>query len=108
MTQELAKNLPLLQHWCCTTAGGKAKICKSHRNELCRCIRDVSYNVLKGNLKLNPTTMKRLEPYKSDLRAFASKSVTEKDKLKRLNQHGGAIFPILLPVLSLIAQQLLK
>ncbi len=63
---------------------------------LCECV----LNLLEGNIKVSPKTLNELQRHKKPLRDLVDKSVSKSDKKKILEQKGGFLPALLIPVLS--------
>lgn len=73
-----------------------------------KAICEVADNTLKGNVKLNPKQKSRLSRYKKVLRRLARRGENWKVKKRVLLQKGGAIIPLLLPLLGGVLGSLFK
>jgi len=75
-----------------------------------KALTEISYNILRGNIKLSPITTAQLQRYKKTLRQLASRKTTCTHKRHLINQCGGGAFlPLILgPVISMLAGSLLK
>jgi predicted RNA-binding Zn ribbon-like protein len=69
-----------------------------------RCLtdaaREMSYNTLRGNVRLNPAQKKALTRYKAALRKLAAHSTSQTERKRVVLQKGHGIFSILLPLLA--------
>ena len=85
---------------------GKRNTCKKILNNggkgLMRCLCEISYNILKGNVPLTITQKKKLSPYKNILRKLGRKNKLSLTKKKNLAQKGGFLNALLAPVLTLL------
>ncbi len=64
------------------------------------CICDCAYNLLSGNLPLDPAHVKRLKRHKTVVRKLGSKQVPLEEKTE-LIQSGGFLAALLTPLLTL-------
>lgn len=103
----LRSNLPLLQKYVESGKVERTKMCRHYKNEMCKCLRLISHNVLQRNLPLTRSQLNELRPFQDDLRAFSSKRVPNKQKLRVLNQKGGALLPILIPAVITLVSELI-
>lgn len=86
--KETKKRLSLLKHF--------------DESKLSRAIREMSYNVLHGNIKLTDEQKKKLRRYRKILRELADPK-TKKSKFRKLvTQKGSGIplIPLLVPIVS--------
>lgn len=101
----LRSNLPLLEKFSISNDREKKKLCKHYRNEICKCMRLIAHNLLEKNIPITEENLNKLRPHEKSIRLFASPKISNKKKLKSLNQTGGALLPILIPaVASLIGE----
>ena len=72
---------------------------------------EISLNTLKGNIKLNPSSYKKMQKYKKVLRTLASKKASVNKRKKIVKQHGGFLpflIPAALSVVSSIVPEIVK
>lgn len=79
----------------------KRKIIKECDRHLIDCFCECSKNILKGNVPLKESQLRKLRREKKNLRALALKRTPLKKKRKIL-QKGGFIGALLTPVLSIL------
>lgn len=73
---------------------------------LIKAIDECIENVLNGNVKLNPTQLKKLKKYKNHLRKVKRSCERWSSKKKVIIQSGGAFLPaLLLPIIGAIASK---
>lgn len=79
--------------------------------ELIHCVSECCQNVLKGNVPLSPTQLRKLKPKRQVLRQLADKKVSVPKKKKIINQNGGFL-PLLAlaaaPVVTSLAKEVLR
>jgi len=83
-----------------TTAPAKSRkiaLKNASSGELCS-VCEVSKNLIKGNIPVSPCQKKKLSKYKALLRTLANRRVKLETK-RRLLQQGGAILPLLAPLI---------
>lgn len=73
-----------------------------------KAICEIADNTLKGNVKLNPKQKGKLSRHKKVLRKLARRGENWKVKKRVLIQKGGAIIPLLLPLLGGVLSSLFK
>src|SRR5437867_10531743 len=106
MTKLLKKyihHLHLLNHTCCKN---RNVIIRNSSPELIRCICEVCYNLLRGNIPLTKTKKQKLKQYRNIIRYLGSKQ--EKNlalKKQKLVQRGGFL-PIVLPTILTVAAEI--
>jgi len=77
--------------------------------DLVKCLAEISLNLLKGVIPVNPTQKKKLKRYRRLLHELADKKVSLRTKKEKLNQQGGSLLGLLLPtVLSTLGNLLIK
>lgn len=64
-----------------------------------RLLREVAYNVLKGNVPLSPGQLRKLKRYKAGVRLLSCRGTSLKRRLA-LTQKGGFLSAILTPLLG--------
>ena len=69
-------------------------------------LREIAYNLLKGNLKLTKKQLSNLKKHKKAVRVVASKKPSIKRRIK-LEQRGGFLSALLTPVLTALAGSIL-
>jgi hypothetical protein len=105
MSDRMKKYLPTLKRIHRLGEGAKKKLIKECDGKLIDCFCECSKNILKGNVPLKQTQLKRLRREKKNLRALALKKTSLKKKRKIL-QKGGFIGAILPPVLTVLSSLL--
>lgn len=87
---------------CCKESRRRRGMLTAGGRRLQKAIREVCFNLLKGNIKLAPRQLVKLRRYKRQIRALALKKTTLKKRIV-LNQKGGflqALLPIAISTLS--------
>lgn len=67
-----------------------------------KCIEEICYNTVNGNVKLNAGELKKLKRYKKAIRFVAQPKVSISRKKKALIQHGGFLPTLIGIVLSAV------
>jgi len=83
-------------------------IIKNCSGELVKTISECVLNMLLVNLQLTACQKKRLQKFKSPLRALADKRVSISSKKRLLNQRGGVLVPLLSAILLTIASLIFR
>jgi len=83
-------------------------IIKNCSSELVKTISECVLNVLRNNLQLTACQKKRLQKFKSPLRALADKKVSISGKKRLFNQRGGFLVPLLSAILPTIASLIFR
>jgi hypothetical protein len=73
-----------------------------------KAVCEIADNTLKGNVRLSSQQKSRLARYKKVLRKLARRGENWKIKKRVLIQKGGALIPLLLPLLGGVLSSLLK
>lgn len=77
--------------------------------DLVLAISECAYNVLKGNVTLNKSQIRKLKRYKQQLRTLGQKHISTKKKKKVLQSGRGFFLPALLaPLIGTVLTSLLK
>lgn len=71
-----------------------------------RLLREIAYNLLKGNVKLTKRQLSNLRKHKKAVRTLASKKPSLQKRIK-LEQKGGFLTALLSPVLAALAGSIL-
>lgn len=86
----------------CRDKQRKEKILKEGGPPLQHAIREVSHNILKGNVPLTAKQKTKLKKHAKEVRELAKKKTSLKKRLS-IEQKGGFLSPLLLPVLGAVA-----
>ncbi len=99
--------LKLLRSLCrCKKATSRRARIERGGPALQKSLREVAHNVLKGNVRLSKGQLSKLRKHKAGVRALASKS-TSLNRRKAIQQRGGFLSSLLLPVLGSLASGIL-
>lgn len=106
-SDRLNRNLQAIQ----TLSNSKRKqrdILLQHANrDLIDCVCDCAHNILKGNVPLKEAEFKYLNKYRCSLRKLSNKKLKSKERKDLIiNQRGGFLPQLLIPVIS-VASSLL-
>lgn len=77
-------------------------ILKSARSCLFYAISEIARNILIKNIPLTRQQLRKLLPYKKDIRNIAKKSISLKKRKHIINQSGGFLGPLLIPALTVL------
>lgn len=109
MSQCVIKNLPLLKTLASASPKLRHMILEKGNLQLIKAIVECIENVLKGNIPIEAASFKKLKKHKSALRAVSKTPNKLSQKKKVIIQKGGAFLPaLLLPVISVLAEKLLR
>lgn len=97
----MRRYLPTLRRIHRLGEGAKRKLIKECDKNLINCFCECSKNVLKGNVPLKESQLKKLRREKHNLRSLALKK-TSLTKKRKILQKGGFIGALLPPILSII------
>ena len=80
----------------------KRGIIEKASTEFIRCLCDCSYNILKGNVQIEPSNKRKLSKHKTKLRQLSNKKVSLKKKQKNVQTGGflSGLLNALAPVLG--------
>lgn len=109
MSQCVIKNLSVLRTLASSPPKLRRMILETGNLQLIKAIVECIENVLKGNIPIEESSLKKLKKHKSALRAVLKSPNKLSKKKKVIVQKGGAFLPaLLLPVISVLAQKLLR
>lgn len=109
MSQCVIKNLPLLKILVSSPPKLRRKILETGSLQLIKAIVECIENVLKGNIAIEESELKKLKKHKSTLRAVSKAPNKLSQKKKVIIQKGGAFLPaLLIPVITVLAEKLLQ
>ena len=67
-------------------------------SDIIRLLSEMCFNLLRGNVRLNATQVKRLKRHKRTIRTLANRTLSIKEKRRKLQL--GGFLPLVLPVIS--------
>lgn len=109
MSKCVIKNLPALHELATTSAKNRRKILEKASLQLIKAIVECIENVLKGNVTLKKSNIKKLKSYKTTICKIFNTKKKLAEKKKAIVQSGGSFLPALLvPVISILAEKLLR
>lgn len=109
MSQCVIKNLPVLKTLALAPPKLRRMILETGNLQLIKAIVECIENVLKGNIPIEETSLKKLKKHKKTLRAVSNTPNKLSQKKKVIIQKGGAFLPaLLLPVITVLAEKLLR
>ena len=106
MSDRTRKYLPILKQIQRLGEKAKKQFIKKCDKQFIDCVSECAKKVLKGNVPLKPTQLRRLRRDRSNMRVLASKKTSLKKK-GRIMQKGGFIGALLPPVLGVLGSLLL-
>ena len=106
MSDRTRKYLPILKQIQRLGEKAKKQFIKKCDREFIDCVRECAKNVIKGNVPLKPTQLRRLRRERSNVRVLASKKTSLKKK-RRILQKGGFLGALLPPFLGVLSSLLL-
>ena len=106
MSERTRRYLPLLKQINRLGDRAKRQFVKKCDREFLDCVRECAKNVIKGNVPLKPTQLRRLRGERKNVRALASKRTSLRKK-RRILQKGGFLTAPLPPVLGVLGSLLL-
>lgn len=108
MSQCVIKNLPVLKTLATAPPKLRRMILENGNLQLIKAIVECIENVLKGNITLEEASFKKLKKHKSALRAVSKSPNKLSQKKKVIIQKGGFLPALLLPVITVLAEKLLR
>jgi len=106
MSERTRRYLPLLKQINRLGDRAKRQFVKKCDREFLDCVSECAKNVIKGNVPLKPTQLRRLRGERKNVRALASKRTSLRKK-RRILQKGGFLTALLPPVLGVLGSLLL-
>ena len=106
MSERTRRYLPLLKQINRLGDRAKRQFVKKCDREFLDCVSECAKNVIKGNVPLKPTQLRRLRGERKNVRALASKRTSLRKKT-RILQKGGFLAALLPPVLGVLGSLLL-
>jgi len=106
MSDRTRKYLPILKQIQRLGEKAKKQFIKKCDKEFIDCVSECAKNVIKGNVPLKPTQLRRLRRDRSNVRVLASKKTSLKKK-RRILQKGGFLGALLPHVLGVLGSLLL-
>jgi hypothetical protein len=103
----LKRNIDYLKVLSVAKAKQRKAIIKTADSDLITCLCECALNLLNGNLTITDKNLAKLNRFKTPIRQLVDKSVSQADKRKILEQKGGFLPALLVPVLGLAAQLLI-
>ena len=98
----LKKQLPQLKKLCKCNKKLQRQILTEGGKPLQLCLRECALNVIRGNVPLSKHQFNRLKKFKRDLRDLSKKKTSAKRRL-HIEQKGGFLPSLLLPIIGSIA-----
>lgn len=86
----------------------RKQMLKNASRKLVQCICECAHNTINKNVPLTEAQFKRLAPYKHTLRKLCKRGETWDKKKKIINQSGGFLLPLLVPIIGLLLQKALQ
>lgn len=75
--------------------------------QIIKLLCEIALNILEGNIKLTPTHINRLKPFRTSIRRLVRQNLKLKEKQKKLSNQKGGFLPLLIPAIASIAGGLL-
>ena len=108
MAERLRRNLDILRVVCKGSPALRRAIIKEADDDTIKCFCECGYNILNGNVPVNPKQKKELKKHKYQLRRLADINKPLVEKRKLLVQKGAGLpVALLLPIIA-IASALLQ
>ena len=108
----LTKTLPFLQIVSQLKPDSRRKILRelNGHTDIYKSMREIAINTVKGNVKLIPNILKRLQPHMPNLKRLCKHKTTKCSCKKRsaLIQQGSGALPFLIPAIAQIVSTLIS
>lgn len=109
MSKYVIKHLPVLKELATTSSKKRRMILEDASLELIKSIVECIENVLKGNVTLKKKCVDKLKRYKTILRKIFNSGKKLEQKKKIIVQNGGGFLPALLvPLITVLAERLMR
>ena len=106
MSSRIVKTFPELKRFSHLNKNNQRKYIKTCSNEFVKCVCECVKNVIKRNVQLKPSQLKKLRRHKRSLRDLALKKTSLKKK-RQILQNGGFLNLLIPPVIGFLASKLL-
>lgn len=103
----LNRHIHVLKQLCKPDIKRRRRLLKEGGKPLQVCLRECALNVVKGNVPLSKRQFKKLKPYRNTIRQLSKYRTSLKDRLK-IEQRGGFLGSLLVPILASIAGAVIK
>ena len=105
MSRRLEANAPYLHVLAKGSRTQRNGVLKGANKDLVECLCECALNILHGNVPLTSQQKRNLRCHKNTLRSLGSRTVSLTEKKKKLvNQKGGFISALAVPVLSILGE----
>ena len=94
--------LPVLRQLCHCNKYIRNQILEQGGKPLQHCLRECALNVIKGNVPLSKSQLKKLKKHKKHLRDLSRKNTSLKKRIQ-IEQRGGFLASLLLPIVGSLA-----
>lgn len=99
--------VPVLRQLCRCKKKVQKQILQQGGKPLQVCLRECALNVIKGNVPLSKKHFTQLKKHKKQLRELSKKNTSQKRRLQ-IEQRGGFLASLLLPIVGSIAGAVIK
>ena len=96
----LQRNIAKLRRIRKSSISERKRILNDADEDLVQCICDCAYNCINSNVPITSAQYKRLAQHKHTLRRLSKKGESWKKKKEVINQSGGFILPLLVPIFA--------
>ena len=103
----LRQNIPILQRLRKSRYSTRKEILKNADRKLVQCICDCAYNCINNNVHLTQAQFNKLARHKQTLRRLSKKGESWKKKKQVINQSGGFLLPLLVPIFASVIGNLI-
>ena len=99
--------VPLLKQLCKCNKKLQKDLLKKGGKPLHLCLKECALNVIKGNVPLSKHQFRKIKKHKNQLREISKKNTSQKRRIK-IEQRGGFIASLLIPIIGSLAGGLIK
>ena len=99
--------VPVLKQLCKCNNSVKRKLLKHGGKPLQLCLRECALNVVKGNVPLSKHQFKKLKRYRKQVRELSKPRTSQKKRLQ-IEQKGGFLASLLLPIIGSVVQRVIS
>jgi hypothetical protein len=103
----IQQQLSVLKKLCSSKKQGQRKLLLQGGKSLQHCLRECAINLLSGTVPLSKRQFKKLKKHRNSLRELSKKRTTHKKRIQ-IEQRGGFLASLLIPVVAAIASATIK
>ena len=111
MSKRFAISEPFIRLVAESTPKERKTLLRHASKQQLKCIYNICLNALRGNLRLAPHVVKKLKRHRKTIETLANKRVSQREKVRLVNQKGGLLGQVAglaLPVIAQVVAGVLK